>query len=70
VAYRAVARKRPRNKKGRQRPLLGGCPHATMEVLLEAMFSTWSAKRLYHATDRVQLSSISTVRSVQLSRVE
>jgi hypothetical protein len=34
-----------------ERPLLDGGPHATMEVLLEAVFSVWSASRLYHATD-------------------
>jgi hypothetical protein len=37
-------------------PLLGSGPRATMEVLLEAVFSMWSAPRLYHATDRVQFS--------------
>jgi hypothetical protein len=33
--------------------LLGSDPRAPKEVLLEAVFSMWSAPRLYHATDRV-----------------
>jgi hypothetical protein len=37
-------------------PLLGSGPRATMEMLLEAMFSMWSVPRLYQATDRVQFS--------------
>jgi hypothetical protein len=31
--------------------LLGSRPHVTMEVELEAVFSMWSAPRLYHASD-------------------
>jgi hypothetical protein len=38
----------------RQLLLLGSGPLATVEVLLEGVFSMWSAPRLYHATDRVQ----------------
>jgi hypothetical protein len=34
-------------------PLLGSGLRATVEVLLEEVFSTWSALRLYHSTDRV-----------------
>jgi hypothetical protein len=54
VAYRPVARQQLQ-KQTRQWPLLGSDPQATMEVLLEAAFSMWSAPRLYHATDPVQL---------------
>jgi hypothetical protein len=35
--------------------LLGRGPLATMVVLLEAVFSMWSAPRLFHSTDRVDL---------------
>jgi hypothetical protein len=42
-------------------PLLGNGPRATMEVLLKAVFCTWSSPRLYHMTDRVQFSYLSTV---------
>jgi hypothetical protein len=45
----------------RQRPLPGSGTHATMEVLLKAVFSMWSTSRLYHATDRVQLVHCSAV---------
>jgi hypothetical protein len=48
-----------------KRPLLGSGLGAKMELLLEALFSTWSAPMLYHSTDRVQLVS-----AVQLSGVE
>jgi hypothetical protein len=34
-------------------PLLGSSPRATMEVLLEAVFSMWSAPMSYYSTDRV-----------------
>jgi hypothetical protein len=34
-------------------PLLGSCPRATMKVLLEAVFSVWSAPTLYYSTDQV-----------------
>jgi hypothetical protein len=37
----------------RQRPLLGSGQRATLKAHLEAVFSMWSAPRLYHATDRV-----------------
>jgi hypothetical protein len=33
-------------------PLIGSSLHATMEVQLEAVFSMWSAPRLYHSIDR------------------
>jgi hypothetical protein len=33
------------------KPLLGSEPRETIEVLLEAAFSMWSAPRLYHLTD-------------------
>jgi hypothetical protein len=36
--------------------MLGSDPSETMEVLLEAVFSAGFAPRLYHWTDRVQLS--------------
>jgi hypothetical protein len=38
----------------RQQPLLGSIPHATMEVLLEVVFSMWSTPSLYNETDQVQ----------------
>jgi hypothetical protein len=51
-----------------------------MEVLLGVMFSVWSAPRLYHATDRVQLVQCGArvknwlvtglVRELQFSRCE
>jgi hypothetical protein len=34
-------------------PLLCSGSPATMEVLLEAVFSMWSASEIYHSTDRV-----------------
>jgi hypothetical protein len=34
-------------------PLLVSGPRATMDVLLEAVFSMWSAPRLYHLTNQV-----------------
>jgi hypothetical protein len=37
-------------------PLLGSDPRATIKLLLEAMFSVWSASRLHHSTDRVEFS--------------
>jgi hypothetical protein len=37
-------------------PLLDSGQHATVEVLLEAVFSMWSGPKLYHSTDRVQFS--------------
>jgi hypothetical protein len=37
--------------------LLDSGPHATMEVLLEAVFSMWFARSLYHSTDRVEFST-------------
>jgi hypothetical protein len=37
-------------------PFLDSSPHATMEVLLEAVFSMWSAPRLHHPTDQVEIS--------------
>jgi hypothetical protein len=36
--------------------LLGTGLHATMEVLLEVVFSMWSALRLNHTTDQVQFN--------------
>jgi hypothetical protein len=48
----------------RQQLLLGSGPQATMEVLLEEVFSMCSALRLYHTTNRVQL--VSAVQSVEL----
>jgi hypothetical protein len=38
--------------------LLGNCPRATLEVLLEAVLSMWPAPRLYHSTGRVQFSAM------------
>jgi hypothetical protein len=32
-------------------PLLGNIPRSTMGVLLEAVFSMWSAPGLYHSID-------------------
>jgi hypothetical protein len=49
VAYKPISR---------QRPLLGSDPCATMEIVLAIGFSMWSAKRLHHATDRVQFSHV------------
>jgi hypothetical protein len=40
----------------RKRLLYGSGPRPTTEVMLEAVFSMWSAPRLYHATDRDQFS--------------
>jgi hypothetical protein len=37
-------------------PLLGSGQHTIIEVLLETVFSMWSALRLYYSTDRVQFS--------------
>jgi hypothetical protein len=42
-------------------PLLGRSLRTTMELLLEAVFSVWSALRLYNSTDRVHFSEFSTV---------
>jgi hypothetical protein len=39
-------------------PLLRSGPRATMEVLLEALFSMWVAPRLYHSTDLVHFSAM------------
>jgi hypothetical protein len=36
----------------RQRQISGVGTRATVKVVLEAVFSMWSAARLYHATDR------------------
>jgi hypothetical protein len=36
-------------------PLLGSGLRATMEVLLEAVFSVWSTSRLHHTTSTVAL---------------
>jgi hypothetical protein len=40
----------------RQPLLLGTGLHAMMEVLLEVVFSMWSALRLYRMTDQVQFN--------------
>jgi hypothetical protein len=40
-------------------PLLDSGPHAAVEVLLEALFSVWSAPRLI--TQRTDFSSVSAV---------
>jgi hypothetical protein len=40
--------------------LLGSSPHATMEAQFEAVFSMWSAPRLYHSIDSVPNSSVSS----------
>jgi hypothetical protein len=37
-------------------PLLLRGPRAIMKLLLEAVFSMWSAPKLHHSTDRVQFS--------------
>jgi hypothetical protein len=38
--------------------LLGSGLRATMEVLLQAVISLWSASRLYYSTGRVQCSAV------------
>jgi hypothetical protein len=55
-----------RETKKRQWPLLGSSLHATVEIVLEDVFSMWSTPRLYHANDRVQLSSVSAVQWSEL----
>jgi hypothetical protein len=40
----------------RQQTLLGSGPRASMQVVLDAVFSVWSDPRLYNSTDRVRLS--------------
>jgi hypothetical protein len=35
------------------KPLLDSGPRTTVELLLEAVFSMWSVRRLYHSTDQV-----------------
>jgi hypothetical protein len=52
----AIARQQLRKYATGLEPLLGSSPRATMEVLLEAVFSTWSSPRLCHSIDRVQFS--------------
>jgi hypothetical protein len=37
-------------------PLQGSGPIATMVVTLEAVFYIWSAQRLYHSTDSVEIA--------------
>jgi hypothetical protein len=37
------------------KPLPGSGPRATIKVLLDAVFSTWFATRLYHSTDRLEI---------------
>jgi hypothetical protein len=57
---RFIARQQLRKYATVLEPLLGSGPRATMEVQLEAVFSTWSAPRLYHSIDRVPISSVSS----------
>jgi hypothetical protein len=45
--------------------LLGRGPRETMEVLLEAVFSVWSALRLYHSTDQDEIVLIGAVSGVE-----
>jgi hypothetical protein len=45
-------------------PLLCSGPPKTMEIMLEAVFSMWSAPRLYHPTDGVHLVECSGVERV------
>jgi hypothetical protein len=54
---RFIARQQLRKYATVLEPLLGGGPRAPMEVQLEAVFSMWSAPRLYHSIDRVPNSS-------------
>jgi hypothetical protein len=56
-----IARQQLRKYATVLKPLLGSGLSATIEVLLEAMFSMWSTPRLYHSTDRVQLVQYNTV---------
>jgi hypothetical protein len=66
MAYRPIARQRPRIKQTTAiamqqlrkyatilEPLLANGPLATMEVSLEVVFSMWSPLRLYYLTNRV-----------------
>jgi hypothetical protein len=48
----AIARQQLRKYTTVFQPLLGSGPCVILEVLLEAMFSVWSAPKLYHSTDR------------------
>jgi hypothetical protein len=48
---RFVARQQLRNTQQVFEKLLGSCSRITMEAQLEAVFSMWSALRLYHASD-------------------
>jgi hypothetical protein len=51
-----------------QWPLPGSDLHATMEVLLQVVFSMWSAPRLNHAISRMQCSGASWLVSEGVSR--
>jgi hypothetical protein len=48
---RFIARQQLRKHATILETLLGNSPRVTMEVQLEAVFSVWSAPRLYHAID-------------------
>jgi hypothetical protein len=50
----AIARQQLRKYSTILERLLGSDPRATLEVLMEAVFSIWSAPMLYHSKDRVQ----------------
>jgi hypothetical protein len=52
-------------------PLPGSVLCATMEILLEAVFSMWPTPRLYHSTDRVKLELVGDlVRELEFSHCE
>jgi hypothetical protein len=51
---RFIARQQLRKYTTVLEPLLGIGPRATMEVQLEAVFSMWSAPRLYHSSTEFQ----------------
>jgi hypothetical protein len=52
----AIVKQQLRKYAAELKSLLGSAPHATMEVLSEAVFPMWFAPRRYYSTDRVQFS--------------
>jgi aminopeptidase-like protein len=54
---RFITRQQLRNTQQVLEKLLGSRPRVTMEAQLEAVFSMWSAPRLYHASDSSILGS-------------
>jgi hypothetical protein len=64
VAYIPFARQQRRKYATVLGPLLCSGPRTTMEEMLEAVFSMWSAPRLYHSTDRVELLECNGVERV------